>query len=62
MDNELNYSQDTETRILQAAEKEFFEKGYIGARTTSIAEAAGVTHTMLHYYFRTKDKRPDQAT
>lgn len=56
MDKELNYSQDTETRILQAAEKEFFEKGYIGARTTSIAEAAGVTHTMLHYYFRTKDK------
>lgn len=60
MDNELNYSQDTETRILQAAEKEFFEKGYIGARTTSIAEAAGVTHTMLHYYFRTKDKLFEQ--
>ena len=47
---------DTESRILQAAEKEFFEKGYAGARTTSIAEAAGVTHAMLHYYFRTKDK------
>ncbi len=60
MDKELNYSQDTETRILQAAEKEFFEKGYIGARTTSIAEAAGVTHTMLHYYFRTKDKLFEQ--
>ena len=25
MDKELNYSQDTETRILQAAEKEFFD-------------------------------------
>lgn len=56
MDKELNYSQDTESRILQAAEKEFFEKGYAGARTVSIAEAAGVTHAMLHYYFRTKDK------
>lgn len=56
MNKEKNSSQDTETRILQAAEKEFFEKGYAGARTASIAEAAGVTHAMLHYYFRTKDK------
>ncbi len=56
MDKEQNHPQDTETRILEAAEKEFFEKGYAGARTTSIAEAAGVTHAMLHYYFRTKDK------
>ena len=29
-------------------------KGYDGARTTSIAQRAGVTHAMLHYYFRTK--------
>ena len=56
MNKEKNNSQDTENRILQAAEKEFFEKGYAGARTASIAEAAGVTHAMLHYYFRTKDK------
>ena len=55
MNKEQSHSQDTETRILEAAEKEFFEKGYAGARTTSIAEAAGVTHAMLHYYFRTKD-------
>ena len=55
MNKEQNLSQDTETRILQAAEKEFFSKGYSGARTASIAEAAGVTHAMLHYYFRTKD-------
>ena len=56
MNREQNQSQDTETRILRAAEKEFFSKGYAGARTASIAEAAGVTHAMLHYYFRTKDK------
>ena len=56
MDKEFDQSQDTESRILQAAEKEFFEKGFAGARTASIAEAAGVTHAMLHYYFRTKDK------
>ena len=46
----------TEQRILLAAEREFFEKGFAGARTTSIAESAGVTHAMLHYYFRTKVK------
>ncbi len=42
--------------ILEAAEQEFLTKGYDGARTTSIAQAAGVTHTMLHYYFRTKEQ------
>lgn len=56
MNKEFSESQDTESKILQAAEKEFFEKGYAGARTASIAEAAGVNHAMLHYYFRTKDK------
>lgn len=45
-----------ETDILIAAEHEFLLKGYAGARTTSIAEAAGVTHAMLHYYFRTKEE------
>lgn len=45
----------TEEKILQAAEREFLRKGFAGARTTAIAEAAGVTHAMLHYYFRTKD-------
>lgn len=50
----------TENKILEAAEKEFLSKGYAGARTTAIAEAAGVTHAMLHYYFRTKDKLFDK--
>lgn len=48
--------QNTEQRILDAAEKEFFKKGFAEARTTAIAEAAGVTHAMLHYYFRSKEK------
>lgn len=51
-----NQQRDTEALILQAAEREFLEKGYSGAKTTAIAQAAGVTHAMLHYYFRTKDK------
>ena len=46
--------QNKEQQILEAAEREFLEKGYDGARTTSIAKAADVTHAMLHYYFRTK--------
>lgn len=48
--------QDTEARILKAAEQEFMTKGLDGARTTSIARAAGVTQAMFHYYFRTKEK------
>lgn len=51
---------NTEQAILQAAEAEFLPKGFEGARTTSIAEAAGVTHAMLHYYFRTKQNLFDK--
>lgn len=44
-----------EQLILESAEREFLQKGFEGARTTSIAKAAGVNHAMLHYYFRTKE-------
>lgn len=44
----------TEQRILIAAREEFAQKGFYGAKTISIAQAAGVTHAMLHYYYRTK--------
>ncbi len=47
---------NNEQLILEAAEVEFLEKGYANATTTEIAKRAGVTHAMLHYYFRTKDK------
>lgn len=49
-------SVSTEQAILEAAEAEFMEKGFSGARTVSIAQAAGVTHAMFHYYFRTKEQ------
>lgn len=49
-------TQTKEQAILAAAEQEFLSKGFDGARTTSIASAAGVTHAMLHYYFRTKEQ------
>lgn len=46
---------NTEQSILEAAEKEFLKKGFAGSKTTEIAKEAGVTHAMLHYYFRTKE-------
>lgn len=47
--------ENKEKLILQAAENEFMTKGFDGAKTTSIAKSAGVTHAMLHYYYRTKE-------
>lgn len=51
----MSNNQNTEQKIMDAAEKMFLEKGYIMSTTTSIAKEAGVTHAMLHYYFRTKE-------
>ena len=51
-----NIEQNTERKIIEAAQEEFMLKGFAGARTTTIAEKAGVTHAMFHYYFRTKEK------
>ncbi len=50
------HQNNKEQTILAAAKEEFFDKGYDGARTTSIARNAGVTHAMLHYYFKTKEQ------
>jgi AcrR family transcriptional regulator len=46
---------NNEQLILEAAEVEFLEKGFKNAATTAIAKRAGVTHAMLHYYYRTKE-------
>ena len=50
-----NNEQNTEQIILEAAEAEFLEKGYSNAKMLSIARRAGVAHSMLHYYFRSKE-------
>lgn len=47
--------QNTEQIILEAAEAEFLEKGYSNAKMMAIAQRAGVAHSMLHYYFRSKE-------
>ena len=45
----------TRSRILDAATREFSANGLAGARTEQIAEAAGVNKALLYYYFEGKD-------
>ncbi len=47
---------NTEEKILVAAQKVFIEKGMDGARMQEIANEAGINKALLHYYFRTKQK------
>lgn len=48
-------AQDTQGRILDAAEVAFAENGLAGARVNAIADQAGVNKAMLYYYFKSKD-------
>ncbi len=47
---------NTEEKILNAAQKVFIEKGMDGARMQEIADEARINKALLHYYFRTKQK------
>lgn len=47
---------DTRRAILAAAKTEFAEKGFSGARMSSIAEKAGANQALIHYYFGSKEK------
>jgi TetR/AcrR family transcriptional regulator len=49
-------SAEARDRILEAAIREFSEKGLAGARTEQIASAAGVNKALLYYYFESKEK------
>lgn len=46
----------TEEKIMAAARTVFLEKGFAATRTRDIAEAAGINHALLNYYFRSKEK------
>ena len=48
--------ENTEEKILKAAEEVFVQKGLDGARMQEIADKAGINKSLLHYYYRTKDK------
>lgn len=46
----------TEDRIFEAATEVFIEKGLDGSRMQDIADRAGINKSLLHYYYRSKDK------
>ncbi|WP_347838271.1 TetR/AcrR family transcriptional regulator [uncultured Draconibacterium sp.] len=45
---------NTEEKILKAAQTVFIQKGMDGARMQEIANEAGINKALLHYYFRSK--------
>ena len=49
-------SELTRERILAAAEEEFSEKGFYGARIDSIAAASGMNKRMIYAHFDSKEK------
>lgn len=50
------HSQSTENKILEAAKKVFILHGLEGTSMQQIANEAGINKSLLHYYFRTKEK------
>jgi AcrR family transcriptional regulator len=46
----------TEEKIFDAATEVFIEKGMDGARMQDIADRAGMNKSLLHYYYRSKDR------
>lgn len=53
--SEIN-KDNTEEKILHAAQTVFIQKGMDGARMQEIANEAGINKALLHYYFRNKQK------
>ncbi|KAA9129694.1 TetR/AcrR family transcriptional regulator [Marinihelvus fidelis] len=47
-------NEDRRADLLDEAERQFAEQGYAATSVRSIAEAAGVTPAMVHYYFGSK--------
>ena len=47
---------NAEEQILEASRKVFIRKGFDGARMQEIADEAGINKSLLHYYYRSKDK------
>lgn len=47
---------ESEEKIFLAAQRVFQKKGFAGARMQEIADEAGINKSMLHYYYRSKDK------
>ncbi|OIP04686.1 MAG: hypothetical protein AUJ97_02380 [Bacteroidetes bacterium CG2_30_32_10] len=52
----LEEEKNTEKTILEAAKRVFLAKGFDGARMQEIADEAKINKSLVHYYFRSKDK------
>jgi AcrR family transcriptional regulator len=46
----------TEERILLGARQVFMQKGYTGTTMQEIANEVGINKSLLHYYYRSKDR------
>jgi AcrR family transcriptional regulator len=46
---------DTRQKVLEAARRVFETRGFAGARTQDVAEAAGVSHGSVFVHFRTRE-------
>lgn len=55
MQNKQSKSEITRAKILAAAESEFSEKGFFGARIDEIALASGLNKRMIYEHFESKD-------
>jgi len=55
MTKPIKDSEETKKKIIHAAKKEFANKGFSGARMSSIASIAGVNQALLHYHFESKE-------
>lgn len=51
-----NQRTNSEQEIINAAKEVFIEKGYKGTTMRDIASRAGITLSMVNYYFRSKDR------
>ncbi len=52
----MKYNKDTSEKILDSAIDIFQEKGFNGTRMQAIADKAKINKSLLHYYFKSKDK------
>ncbi len=52
----VDMGNETEQLILEAARKQFIQKGFAATRMQEIADEANINKAMLHYYFRSKEK------
>jgi len=52
----VSHIHSTEQKVLEAAKKVFIQNGMEGTSMQQIADEAGINKSLLHYYFRSKDK------